>query len=74
MFGLGKPRTRLGKWMDKQGITQQWLAKKAGLNKSTVSELTTDKERIPSGTTMQKILRALREIDPNVKSSDFWDI
>lgn len=74
MFGLGKERTQLGRWLDRRGITQQWLTKKSGLNKATVSDLCTNNERTPSGTTMKKILKALREIDQNIRQDDFWDI
>lgn len=74
MFGLGKTRTKLGKWLDKRGITQAWLKEKTGLNKNTIGDLTSNKDRTPNLRTMQKIIKALREIDPNVKSDDFWDM
>jgi len=74
MFGTGKPRTKLGRWLDKRGITQSWLMKKTGLNKNTVSDLTSDKDRSPTLKTMQKVIKALREIDPKVNSNDFWDV
>jgi transcriptional regulator with XRE-family HTH domain len=75
MFGLGKNRSKLGKWLDQRGITQQWLVKKSGLGRNTISDLTTeDNEREPNAKTMKKILSALREVDPKVKSDDFWDM
>ncbi|MFC0561459.1 helix-turn-helix domain-containing protein [Halalkalibacter alkalisediminis] len=74
MFGLGKQRTKLGKWLDKRGITQAWLMEKTGLNKNTIGDLTNDKERSPTQKTMKKILKAIREIDPSVKSDEFWDM
>lgn len=73
-FGLGKSRTKLGKWLDRRGISQSWLKEKTGLNKNTVGDLVNDSERSPNQSTMKKILNALREIDPNVKSDDFWDM
>ncbi|KZE65616.1 XRE family transcriptional regulator [Fictibacillus phosphorivorans] len=73
MFGLGKNRSKLGKWLDNRGISQQWLVKKSGLGRNTISDLTTgDNEREPNAKTMKKILSALRELDPKVKSDDFW--
>lgn len=36
--------------------------------------LDSDSDRSPTQTTMKKILKALRDIDPNVKSDDFWDM
>ncbi|MCQ6275312.1 helix-turn-helix transcriptional regulator [Bacillus sp. V3B] len=74
MFGIGKTRTKLGKWLDKRGISQSWLREKTGLNKNTIGDLTSDKDRSPNQRTMKKILKALREIDPNIKSDDFWDM
>ncbi|NRD81127.1 helix-turn-helix transcriptional regulator [Bacillus sp. BRMEA1] len=73
-FGLGKKRTKLGKWLDQRGIAQSWLKEKTGLNKNTIGDLVNDSDRSPTQSTMKKILKALREIDPNVKSDDFWDM
>lgn len=74
MFGLGKPRTKFGKWLDNHGIKQEWVVKKTGLTKVTVSELATKKDRIPTGRTIKKIMAAIRTIDPNAKAEDFWDM
>ncbi|QOY37026.1 transcriptional regulator [Anaerobacillus isosaccharinicus] len=74
MFGLGKPRTKLGKWMDQRGIKGSWLSEKTNLNKCTISDLTSKGEHAPNQSTMKKILKALRQIDPNVKVDDFWDM
>lgn len=48
--------------------------RKTGLNKNTVGDLVNDSDRSPTQSTMKKILKTLREIDPNVKSDDFWDM
>jgi predicted transcriptional regulator len=74
VFGLGKKRTKLGKWLDRRGISQSWLMKKTGLNKNTIGDLTGNGDRSPNQRTMKKILQALREVDPNVKSDDFWSM
>lgn len=74
MFGLGKPRTKLGKWLDKRGVTNTWLQKESGVNKNTITDLTSKGEHSPTQTTMKRILKALREIDPRVKADDFWDM
>lgn len=74
MFGLGKERSRLGKWMDRRGIKQEWLISSGKLSKGTVTSACNDEEYIPSGTTMKKIIDALRTVDPHVKASDFWEI
>jgi predicted transcriptional regulator len=69
-----KPRSKLGKWLDKRGISQQWLVKKSGVNKNTVSDLCSGKNTNPKAQTLKKIIKALKEIDPNVKPTDFFDI
>lgn len=74
MFGLGKERTPFGKWLDKRGISQSWIVKETKLNKFTISKLANKKDHIPSGRTMQKILAALKKIDPNIKQDDFWSM
>ncbi|WP_103110601.1 helix-turn-helix domain-containing protein [Brevibacillus reuszeri] len=71
---LGKKRTRLGKWLDDRGISQQWLMRTAGISKNTAGDLATKKEYLPSGSTMKKVLQALRKVDPNVKQHDFWSM
>jgi transcriptional regulator with XRE-family HTH domain len=72
MFGLGKKRSRLGKWLDRHGQTQEWLARKSGLGRNTVAYLCAEDDREPTKRTMKKILEAARSIDPNVKSDEFW--
>lgn len=74
MFGLGKKRTKLGKWLDRRGVSQAWLKEETGLNKNTIGDLVNNPERSPNQSTMKKILKALRNIDPKVKSDDFWDM
>ncbi len=72
MFGLGKKRSRLGKWLEKHGKTQEWLTREAGLGRNTIGYLATEDDRTPNTKTIQKVLAALRKVDPNVRSDDFW--
>lgn len=75
MFGLGKKRSELGKWLDKRGINQTWLAKRSKLNRNTINSLCSgDNDNEPNQRTMKKILKAIREVDPSVKSHNFWDM
>ncbi|MDT3762950.1 helix-turn-helix transcriptional regulator [Priestia filamentosa] len=75
MFGLGKKRSKLGEWLDKRGVSQQWLANNSKVSRSTVSELCqADGKHAPTQKTMAKILKALRNIDPNIKVDDFWNM
>lgn len=74
MFGLGKPRTPLGKWIDQRGISQEELAKNAGINRDTAGTACSKQGYIPSPTVMKKILTALRKIDASVKADQFWNL
>lgn len=73
LFG-GKPRTRIGRWLDARGITQEWLVRKTKVNRTTISKIASDKEYSPTLPTIKKIMRAIREIDPNARPDDFFDM
>lgn len=73
-MGIGKPRSRLGTWLDERGIRQEWLVTKSGISKTTISNLCNDDEYVPSGSTMKKIIAVLRTIDPSIKANEFWDL
>lgn len=73
MFGLGKRRTKLGKYCDRYGITQTWLSDKSKVNYSTIAELCDgNKDVQPQEKTIKKIISALRKNGHNVDSNDFW--
>lgn len=73
--GLGKPRSKLGLWIDARGIKQNWLSETSGVNRTTISEACNNEEFIPKTTsTIQKIIKALREVDPSVRADMFWDL
>lgn len=74
MWGKSKPRSKLGKWMDQNGLEQQDLAKNADVSKNTVTKACSDKDYIPRQDVMKKLLRAIREVDPTLKMSNFWDM
>lgn len=76
MFGLwsGKPRSRLGKWLDDRGISQEWLSKKTKISSNTISKIASDKNYSPTLKTIQKIMKAVKEVDPKAKSDDFFDM
>lgn len=72
MFGLGKPRSRLGKWLDSSGKTQRWLATEAKISEDTATRICSDETYIPGNTTKKKILNVIRRFEPNIKHDDFW--
>jgi len=69
----GKPRSKLGKWLDARGISQEWLSTKAKVSRNTISELAAGK-REPTVQTVRKIMKAIKEIDPKARSDQFFDI
>lgn len=73
LFG-GKPRTRIGRWLDARGITQEWLVRKTKINRTTISKIASDKEYSPTLPTVKKIMKAIREVDPNARPDDFFDM
>ncbi|AKO92723.1 XRE family transcriptional regulator [Priestia filamentosa] len=74
MWGIGKPKSKLGKWMDKRGLAQKDLAREAKVSENTITKACTNKEYIPRQDVMKKLLKAIRKVDPNAKMSDFWDM
>lgn len=71
-LGLGKPRTRLGRWLDVNGLTQRWLENNTGLGENTLIRLCNDKNYSPSERTKITIVAALRKVDSDVTVADFW--
>ncbi|TDF93576.1 helix-turn-helix domain-containing protein [Paenibacillus piri] len=74
MLSLGKNRSRLGRWLDDRGIKQEWLVSKSRIGRTTISNACANEHYMPSGSTIQKMMKALKEIDPTVQSNQFWDI
>ncbi|WP_160044723.1 XRE family transcriptional regulator [Paenibacillus sp. USDA918EY] len=74
MFGLGKKRTPLGRFIDQnRNISQEWLVKETGLNRDSISDLCDGGKNIrPRAKTVQKIISALRKAGYDVNASDFW--
>ena len=70
-----KKRSKLGKWLDKRGVSQQWLVKTSGVGRTTVSDLCKgDHDHTPNMATIKKIMKALKQIDSKVNPSDFFDM
>jgi transcriptional regulator with XRE-family HTH domain len=76
MFGLfgGKPRTKLGKWLDRRGITQEWLVKESKVSRNTVSQIASNKGYAPTLATIKKIMQAIKKVDPGARPDDFFDM
>lgn len=72
MNGLGKPRTKLGEWLDERGIKQQWLVQVTGISRATISDACSKIGRYPKYPVMIKIVIALQKIDSSVTIETFW--
>jgi DNA-binding XRE family transcriptional regulator len=70
----GRKRSKLGRFLEKKGYKQSELSKTANLNRNTVAKIYNDSNYIPSGTTIKKVMKAIRNLDPSLKAEDFFDI
>jgi DNA-binding XRE family transcriptional regulator len=73
MFGLGKPRSRFKKFLDKNGLSQQDVVKESGVNRGTISRICQGDAFQPSLKNGNKIIKALKKLTgKNVDYNDFW--
>lgn len=71
----GKPRSKFGKWMDSQDeYNQREFSEASGVSQDTITKACNDPDYIPSSIVIKKIMQIVREITPNKRSSDFWDV
>ncbi len=68
MFGIGKPRTKFGSFMDKHGYMQGDLP----VNKNTATRLCGDEEYDPTPEVRSKAIGFLRRKGHDVRPDDFW--
>jgi Helix-turn-helix len=71
LFGLGKKRTKFGKWLDREGITQIELEKKSRLSRGTISKLCNDDNYRPKVSTVEKVKRALKQMGKDIDDNYF---
>lgn len=73
MFGLGKKRTKLGEFLDRNNLTHLWLAGESKVNRNTISELCNGEKKLePTEKTITRLVAALRKHGYNVRPEDFW--
>ncbi|MEH6957210.1 helix-turn-helix domain-containing protein [Neobacillus drentensis] len=70
-FGLNKKRTKFGRYLDKEEITQIEIEELSGLSRRTISRLCNDEEYRPKFETVTKIKKALRDLNRNVPDDYF---
>lgn len=73
MFGLGKHRSKYGRFLDKHDITQEEVVKKSKLNRDTVSKACTDDDANLRTITKRSLTKAARDLSGrHVEDSSFW--
>ncbi|MDZ4588732.1 helix-turn-helix domain-containing protein [Bacillus cereus] len=72
MFGLGKNRTKFGRYLDSNGIAQIELERTSKLSTGTVSKLCNDKKYRPKFSTITQIVKGLKKLGKNIDEHDFW--
>ena len=75
-FTLGKKRSKFGKFLDENDITQKDVVKKSGVSRGTISRLCqTEHEEGPTMKNARKIIKALLEITgKDVYYDNFWSM
>ncbi|MEC1744093.1 helix-turn-helix domain-containing protein [Schinkia azotoformans] len=74
MFGLGKKRSKFGKFLDRNGISQQELSRESGVNRNSISRIASDQDKSPSMKNANKIIKTLKEAGFKVDNDDFWSM
>ncbi|CAM3641946.1 helix-turn-helix domain-containing protein [Mesobacillus zeae] len=74
MFGLGKPRSEFGRWLDRNGITQAEVARRAKVSAMTLTRLCGEKGYTPKIATWVRIERALKAMGYDVDANKFFDM
>ncbi|WP_182103183.1 helix-turn-helix domain-containing protein [Niallia taxi] len=71
--GLGKKRSKLGRYIDRNSIQQTEL-EKAGISRATVSRLCSSDDNQPTLKTAKKIISFLKKYDKSIDYKDFFDL
>jgi len=75
MFWWKNPkRSKFGKWLDREGITQIDFAEKCKVSSRTIWKLCNEKEYIPSPVILKKVMSYVRKLDSSKRADDFFDI
>ncbi|KEK21741.1 helix-turn-helix domain-containing protein [Bacillus gaemokensis] len=73
MSWFSKPRSKLGKFLDRNDIKQINLAQYSGVSEGTISKLCRADTFYPSLRNGQKIIKALKKMThKDIQYDDFW--
>jgi transcriptional regulator with XRE-family HTH domain len=73
-FGKIKPRSKVGKLIDKHGYTQEEFVSASGISRNTISRVCSDPKYVPSAGVLKKIMKAVRSIEADAKADDYFDL
>ncbi|GAA1380090.1 helix-turn-helix domain-containing protein [Peribacillus frigoritolerans] len=73
-FGNRKPRSKVGKLIDKHGYTQEEFVSASGISRNTISRVCSDPRYVPSAGVLKKIMKAVRSIDAGAKADDYFNL
>ncbi|CAH0168060.1 helix-turn-helix transcriptional regulator [Peribacillus simplex] len=73
-FGKRKPRSKVGKLIDKHGYTQEEFVSASGISRNTISRVCSDPKYVPSAGVLKKIMKAVRSIEADAKADDYFDL
>lgn len=68
-LGLGKERTRLGRFLDQNRLTQEAIRT---VSMDTMTRICSDPNYKPTQMTMRRVVHGLIKLGYDVTESDFW--
>ncbi|WP_054955061.1 hypothetical protein [Paenibacillus dakarensis] len=72
-MGLGKQRSKFGAYIDRKRIPQERIREETKLGRDTLTRVCSNSAYYPNGTTMRKLVAAVRKLTgENVSVDDFW--
>jgi putative transcriptional regulator len=74
MFRTGKPRSKLGKWVDKHLGSQKKFMNICSVDKNTATSLCSPNGRKPNQSTRGRVILGLNRNGFRVREEDFWDM
>lgn len=73
MFGLGKPRSKYGEFLDRHKVKHEDVSRVTGLHRDTVSEACSLPKYKPRNSTINLLVMAAKQLTgKNVGKDDFW--
>jgi putative transcriptional regulator len=74
-FSLGKRRSKFGRFLDKNEITQQEVAERSGVSRGTISRISQDDLNVPKLQNAKRIIKAIKDLTgKDVDYDDFWSM